>query len=730
MENGVTNLRELVRKIQKRKILLPDFQRGFVWKEEEKQVRLIASVLAKMPLGSILLLEAQADEYGCKMVGKRKRLDTSDLASQEVHMLLDGQQRITVLTNIFSSIIFEDAKKSGDLVNENALKKRFFIDLPSYKEILAGKSDIWGISKLCFSVNEPEDEYPDFLTNDIKECISVETFGFYEEEKPFHPKNGDKEKLEEFCLKSEKYRIPLFLLIETGEYDSSCGILLNNIFEKIVNEIANRMLDNYEERKDKVTYIQGILIPDFYRNIQDYEDREKVKEEIKKQGKALWSDKFVRYLKACINKMNLYQIIVKQSERNRAIDIYENLNLGGVTLTTFELVLAKAAKSSDGENKNLTDRIIEYIQKEKQYSDVIVPENLQYELQEFCKNNEYSASNRMKCYKESNSELHKKYTDAFLDILCLYCKYPDHNPKHVITVEYIKRTKILELTPKQINQNFENVCKGLDRALFFLQVRCGLKTIDELQYNLVLVLLGYLFIKDDYFADRALHRKLEAWYWSGILSGYFDKDQNSRIIGEINQILSNMSKVKEKNGFGWIKEMADRIFEREDFSDKDLLLMKKNNKTPKEVIKRTICQYYLAKTYYDLLNNSKTGKKEKINIFMEDVEKLEYHHLIPLGDISNTMKSKVGRNDKTELLNSPINFVFITPDTNKQISAKSIESYLKECCETSVFKLGLAGILSFEEQEKVIGEERVRKYLEMRYVEVKNEIKGHVEDLM
>lgn len=728
MENGVTNLRELVRKIQERKILLPDFQRGFVWKEEEKAIRLISSVLAKMPIGSILLLEAQADEYGCKMVGKRKRLDTSDLESQNVYMLLDGQQRITVLTNIFSSIIFADAQKSSELVNESALKKRFFIDLPSYKEILEGKPDMWGISKLCFPVNNPEEEYPKFLTNDIKECISVESFGFKEKEKPFHPKNEDNGKLEEFCTKTDKYRIPLFLLIETDEYNSDCETLLNNIFENIVNEIANRVLDNYEKIEDKTTYIQSILKPAYYKKIQDYEDRENVKDEIVKQGKVLWSGKFIAYLKACINKMNLHQIIVKQSERDRAIDIYENLNLGGVTLSTFELVLAKAAKSLDGDRKNLTDRIIEYIQKEKQYPDAVVPENLQYELQEFCKKNEYSASDRMKCYKSKNSELHKKYTDAFLNILCLYCNYPAYSSERVITVEYIKRTKILELKPEQINQNYEKVCKGLDRALFFLQVRCGLRTIDELQYNLVLVLLGYIFLEDKHFANKALHKKLEAWYWSGILSGYFDKDQNSRIIGEINQILSHMSRVNEKNGFEWIQTMADKIFDREDFSDQETVLMEKKNKIPKEVIKRTICQYYLAKTYYDLLNNSKSQEKEKINIFMDEVESLEYHHLIPLGDISNTVKSS--RTDKTALLNSPINFIFITPDTNKQISAKSIESYLKECCETSVFKLGLVGIIVFEGQEKIIGEERARKYLNMRYTEVKNEIKGHVENLL
>ena len=55
MENK-TDFNELVRKIDSKEILLPDFQRDFVWKDEEQQKSITASVLAKMPIGSILLL--------------------------------------------------------------------------------------------------------------------------------------------------------------------------------------------------------------------------------------------------------------------------------------------------------------------------------------------------------------------------------------------------------------------------------------------------------------------------------------------------------------------------------------------------------------------------------------------------------------------------------------------------------------------------------------------------
>lgn len=101
-----TNLVEIVKQIEKKEILLPDFQRGFVWNDEEMQKKLLASVLAKMPLGSILMLKGEADSYGCKQIGSKAREDVSQLGKKEVKLLLDGQQRVTVLTNISGNSSF------------------------------------------------------------------------------------------------------------------------------------------------------------------------------------------------------------------------------------------------------------------------------------------------------------------------------------------------------------------------------------------------------------------------------------------------------------------------------------------------------------------------------------------------------------------------------------------------------------------------------------------------
>lgn len=69
MSEQKSNLVEIINKIEKNQILLPDFQREFVWKDEDQQKQLVASVLCKMPVGSILLLESDPDDYAAKVIG-------------------------------------------------------------------------------------------------------------------------------------------------------------------------------------------------------------------------------------------------------------------------------------------------------------------------------------------------------------------------------------------------------------------------------------------------------------------------------------------------------------------------------------------------------------------------------------------------------------------------------------------------------------------------------------
>ena len=85
MSEQKSNLVEIINKIEKNQILLPDFQREFVWKDEDQQKQLVASVLCKMPVGSILLLESDPDDYAAKVIGCSKKQDRKSTRLNSSH---------------------------------------------------------------------------------------------------------------------------------------------------------------------------------------------------------------------------------------------------------------------------------------------------------------------------------------------------------------------------------------------------------------------------------------------------------------------------------------------------------------------------------------------------------------------------------------------------------------------------------------------------------------------
>ena len=97
MQLQTIDFNNIVKDIETYKIVLPDFQREFVWRDENMQKQIVASVFAKMPIGSILLLESSPNEFASKNIGSKKETDHSKL-EREVKFLLDGQQRITAVS--------------------------------------------------------------------------------------------------------------------------------------------------------------------------------------------------------------------------------------------------------------------------------------------------------------------------------------------------------------------------------------------------------------------------------------------------------------------------------------------------------------------------------------------------------------------------------------------------------------------------------------------------------
>lgn len=741
-EQERANLKEIVENIQRKELVLPDFQRGFVW-DLEMQRRLVASVLARMPLGSILILEAVADDYGCRVLGRKEHIEFEE-KNRKLQVLLDGQQRLTVLTNIFSNLLYYDYENEKDVVKNyksvisKDLKNRFFLRIPCI-ETLTDKQDLFGLRNLKFALNNPEREeenyieepeqskvFPKFLTEDIRSYIEVR--GFDEKSKEsYAPHTENPLNIIDDSIKQideTAYMIPLYLLIDNTSKNvsdkTSNELILGKILEKIVEKVVWYRCDKEyvildEEAKKK--YIEEHINPIFREGIieNDVIHEEKLREKWIKQGCKEWADKLQAYLKFCITTMDLHQIVVPESERERAIDIYENLNLGGITLSTFELVLAKASKIQFEKNQNLYEEILDFSKKSKQYRKDILSDVVRKYYEEFRINHEdYSATQFMECYDRQKHEFRKKYTDVFLNVLSLLCYVPDYDAEKIET-GIIKRDKILSLKAEQIHDNYKAACIGIDRAFFFLQGRCGVRKIQEVNYNLMLVLLGYILANEEYYKETKVIDRLEAWYWSSIFSGRYDKDQTNHIMEDICYFLKYLGKQNKEQQ--WLQERQEKMFVIDDFSDEKTLLLETHT-VPKNVLKVSICQFYLAQTYKDLL------KDEKIQPFCEEVKELQEHHVVPIGRIDTPYKKMVeARKDKSNLLNSPINFVYITKESNRTIQNQSYEMYRKHCNEESLYKLDFKDCNTEDESQ-------VKELFKMRFEETRTRINQRVSDVL
>lgn len=717
-----TNLKKITEMIRKGDLLLPDFQRGFVWKEEMAK-SLIASVLAKMPIGSILLLEAKTTDYGCRIPGRKDEPDSGE-PEREVYVLLDGQQRLTVLSNVFSNLLYYDYRggKSPDCdyskIISTELLSRYFLKIPSV-DSLDGENDRFRLKNLSFFPENPECDIPNFLTGDILPFIECYRFDRKTEE-AYAPHAETLPGLKRFCIRDDCYLIPLYLLLGDSTSETRLKAILNGIVEAVVEYRLENEYDAFATAEERECLIRTQIEDDYREEILEAGERQRdiLKKKWVDMGETHWADRMKQYLLSCVNKLDLHQIIVASSDRNRAIDIYENLNMGGIALSTFELILAKAAKRKNSDGRNLYDAIVEYVQTPRDYDRNILSECQERSFADFIADRgEYSASEAMGCLDSKKNRLNKKYTDAFLNVLCLVSNFPDYAIREgAISVSYIKRPKILELGEDAIWENYERACTGIDRAYFFLQARCGIRSLGEINYELMVVLLGYVLAWDEFYRDRAVIQLLDTWYWTAVFSGRYDKDQNENLIADLVNIRRTIA---DKADRAWLSEMKTKVFAMPGFSDENTLLMH-STVPPKKVLRQKICQFYLSKTYMDLRTDEVLGP------FSESADTLEEHHIVPIGSLMRTYKNMEKAENKSErdnpksIFNSPLNFALITKKSNTEISNQNIDYYIRCCRGRSIFELNI------ETTGEEYDAEKVCSILKKRFDKTKTEVEERI----
>lgn len=712
------NLKTIIEEIKENKIMLPDFQRKFEW-SIDKQCGLVASVLTQLPVGSILLLEAPSQDYKSKRIGLDSKEDVKGPLPEKTSFLLDGQQRMTCLTNVFSDIIHESSeKKVSKLSSRQLLANRFYLTIKKWdEELISGnKKDLFGMGTLDFRFDVSKKEEPDFLTADIIDQIECRPFlGSDYGKKPYMPGQKYTDKLDDYCFEdSDVYLIPLYLLIGSNSRDDQLRRKrLLAIIDRMKDCIAESICTHYRNLADaeRDEFASRILIDaSDYEEYMDSKNKEDTFESKVDEKADLWKDYFQKYLYSCIEQLRLSKIEMPEGSRARAIDIYENMNMGGLSLSTFDLVAARVAKVS---KDSLYDRVLNKLTGNTAYNNNAIPN----EIKKFIPK-DYNASTCTRAVVEKS--VTKECSNLFLEVLGLYCNNLNYETDK-IKGTYSKSAEILKLTELEIDKNCDKVCIAIDRALCFLQTRCGVKLLSDVNYKIMIRFIAYIFTNDKWYKDAKIHDKLEAWYWAAVFSGEYDKDQTERFEVNLKSFIDSI-KVKAKTD-DWLVSLKDNVLETSYFSDCSFLLMEKANedRVPKDHLAKYFCQFYLSRPYSDLITDSRV-----VNVFTD--ESLERHHIIPLGSVTKIGESTEQlRKDKTHILNSPLNFVLITTKTNGDISDDSLSQYENDItaqAKTSLFINSYPSVADLDDSTKI------QQWMKDRHKTIKGAIQNRIAGLL
>ena len=120
-------LPEILGDIVKGKIQLPDFQRGWIWDDEHVR-SLLVSIARSFPVGAVMLLQAGGEARF--QVRAIENVPFAGSPPQAELLILDGQQRLTTLTQVLS--LKGTVKTTND--KRKSIERYYYIHIPTALE--------------------------------------------------------------------------------------------------------------------------------------------------------------------------------------------------------------------------------------------------------------------------------------------------------------------------------------------------------------------------------------------------------------------------------------------------------------------------------------------------------------------------------------------------------------------------------------------------------------------
>lgn len=713
MEYTSLKIKDLINKSESKELLLPNFQREYVWERASNQKELLASILYDIPIGNLLILNGESGFFATKELCIRQQF--SDESRDSTLYLLDGQQRTSTIKSIFYDFFAnpETWKESFNNLYPK-LRTRWFLRVRPKEE----KLDIFGWKDLKF---KGISELNNYSPSEISRFVEYEVLNINQSEKWYHPEyekdkwyannevNANTRKNLISKKAAEEGRVPLYTIIGIEEKESA------TLHYKVLKKIAqDRIAELKALIEDNKLDINSIL--------DDYDE-----ENLEEAWNGLsndWVNDIMKFL-SNISEKEIPIIQLVKDEMSRAIYTFERVNKGGTALSTYDLVVAKAAYNKDLDS--LTDRIIGIINRK-----ITIPNSITNGLKEVKTGYEWEGKN-MELIKDS--ELTTFMKNQYLNLLSIfsYFKYEEFEN---ISIEYIKKDKHLNIQSEKINDNTEITIESLLRACAFLQFRCGITKATDLSYQLMIMPIAYVLRNDEFWNDNKAINKIEYWYWSSLFSGSYRSTPNEQCIEDIKKLFNFI-----KNNEDEFSDRVNRVLDVEDYSSYETLAFRGQNKKVPSAVHYGILQYVLSKQPRDFVDDKIylnsweiAEEKEYKSIVKNKVVKLlvQDHHICPLSGATKLGQStKDLRNNPDCILNSPLNRTYISTNANSIISDKKAEDYFKDVSNLAKYGHCVPSPIEekYKKQDSESNDEYYERVVKQRYDEILRDLQQELEKL-
>jgi len=664
-----TNLKMLFKLDDDLKLVLPNYQRDFVWTTAQQQ-DLLCSLLANVPIGSILILHGTAEDYASRPLG----LNCTATPSEECQYLLDGQQRLSAFKSIFGDFFLEatwkklskdayDPSRFKEIYDKiySRLRRRWFLSLVASD---GADEDPFGLKDLKFPAVrsfEPGD-FQGFVESEfVHKGKSKEWYHpNYTGEVAGRPLTGHRLKLEIAKKAAQKKRIPLWEIIDRpkdGLHVDALKLIARSRLDELRAQVKDGALDLCTALEGVNPHIADIVasgdetsISEAWTELQSY-----------------WVTEVTSFLTRLV-ELPIPTIELPVSESRRGVAIFETINRGGTTLSAFDLVVARMARKD--EKISLSANVYDAVKQPFGLPDAVFGDN----------RSQKPATWTASCMKiTENGGLSQNFKNFFLNYLGITCFRKIKGSLSELKPDQIKRAWILQLSKDEIFDNHQRVALVLQRALCFLQFRCGVVSDSDLKYKLMILPIASALEDDGVWQDKKQLDRVEYWYWASLFGGAYQSRQNENCIRDV----VNLPK--------WLQDASSNPFETREqgtfavkgYSDKATLLKENGDELIVSNVEDAILQYVLSEEPKDFL-------KSDTRLTAWDVAggtyQIEDHHIIPLHEAATVGEStKKLRSKKTHILNSAANRTFILAESNKEIGSHSLKKYMDRVTASAAF---------------------------------------------